>query len=142
MIFLPFMCGLRFLEIYLVLGSGTTHDFKLLTFLMNSLSISLASPENLEFNIRFRGSKFSNLDSDTFYENLTTAWSGLDSITTHPTSSRLQRVDVNIIYVLHRERDDGAEPADVKDKVLNAVFCGLPLLHKKGILFVEAVLEE
>jgi hypothetical protein len=134
------MSRLRFLEIYLDLSSGTRHDFKILTSLMGSLSISLTSPEHLEFNIRFHG--YNKFDSNTFYENLRKAWSDLDSITTHPTtSSHLQRVDININYVFHhRERDDEAEP--VKDEVLKSVFCGLPLLHKKGILFVEAVFEE
>jgi hypothetical protein len=140
LIFLPFMCRLRFLEIYLDFSSGTRRDFEVLTSLIGSLSISLTSPEHLEFNIRFHG--YNKFDSNTFYENLRKAWSDLDSIATHPTSSHLQRVDINIHYAVfhHRERDDEAEP--VKDEVLKSVFCGLPLLHKKGILFVEAVFEK
>jgi hypothetical protein len=102
---------------------------------MGTLSISLTSPEHLGFNIRFRG--YNKIDN-SFYENLRNAWSDLNSITTHLTSSRLQRVDIGITYAFHLKRDDGAEP--VKDEFLKAVFCGLPLLHKKGILFVEAVL--
>ena len=135
MIFLPFMCGLRFLEIYLDIFSGTTNDFKLLTFLMDSLSISLTSSEHLEFNIRFL---YGNINIiPTFYENFRSAWSLLDSITYHPNSSRLQRVDININYASWCEYDGWAEPD--KDEFLKAVFDGLPLLHAKGILFVEAV---
>ena len=101
-IFLPFMCRLRFFEIYIDLGSATMHDFGILSFLMGSLCISLTSPatlEHLEFNIWFRG--FSdNFDNYTFYQNLRNAdvWSHLDSITSHPTGSRLQQVDINIDY--------------------------------------------
>ena len=105
---------------------------------MGSLSISLTSLEHLELDIRFYCSKYRKFDSNTFYENLRTAWDDLDSITTHPSSSRLQRVDININYMLYLEHDDGAEP--VKEEILKAVFCGLPLLHKKGILFVDAVI--
>ena len=140
-IFLPFMCRLRFLEIYLDIGSK--HDFNILSFLMGSLSISLKSPEHLEFNIRFHG--YSQFHPNTFYENLRNAWSHLDSIATHPTSSRLEQVDININYVSHCKSDNsldtsGAEPD--KDDVLKAVLDGLPLLHKKRILFVEAVVGE
>ena len=151
LIFLPFLSHIRFLEIHLDLSSGDRRDdFKILSFLMGSLSISLTSPEHLEFNIRFRASKHSKHAFNTFYENLRTAagWSDLDSIITTTTTtthhaaantsetSGLQRVDVNIKYRLYRERDDdGAEPDE--DEVLKAVFSGLPLLRSKGILFVE-----
>ena len=142
MIFLPFLCRLRFLEIYLDFTSGDRLDFDIIFFLMGSLSISLRSPEHLEFNIRIHGSRYNKLESNTFYENLRTAWNDLDSITTHPASSRLQRINININYVIYLEHeslnDDEAE--HVKEGILKAVFCGLPLLHKKGILFVEAVM--
>jgi len=135
-IFLPFMCHLRSLEIHLDFSSGTTHDFNVLSFLMRSLSISLTSPEHLEFNIEFHG--YNQFNPNTFYENLRSAWSHLDSITTHPNISQLQRVDINIDYAAYCKHDDGAEPD--KDEFLKAVFDGLPLLRTKGILFVEAVL--
>ena len=137
-IFFPFMCRLRFLEIHIDVGSATTNDFEdldVLSFLMGSLCISLTSPatlEHLEFNISFRS--FSNdFDRNIFYETLRDAWSHLDSITTHPTGSRLQRVDINIF----RYDVDGEEPDG--DEVLKAVFDGLPSLRTKGILFVKAL---
>ena len=133
LIFLPFMGRLRFLEIHLNLCAGTEHDFKILSFLISSLSISLTSPERLEFNIRFHG--YSIFNSNTFYESSRTAWSRLDAISTHPTSARLQRVDISINYVLHHEHDGGEEPN--KDKISKAILEGLPLLFKKDILFVE-----
>jgi hypothetical protein len=132
------MCRLRFLEIYLDLCSGSSHDFVVLSFLMGSLSISLTSPEHLMFDIRFNG--FGNFDSNTFYDNLRISWSRLDSITTHSTSSRLQRVDININYVFRYEYDHGIGPD--KDEISKAVLDGLPLLSTKGILFVEAILGE
>ena len=140
-IFLSFMCRLRFFEIYIDLGSATMHDFDILSFLMGSLCISLTSPatlERLEFNIWFRGSS-NDFDSHTFYENLRDAnvWNHLDSMTSHPTGSRLQRVDINIDYSFCYD-DYGKEPD--KDEVLKAVLDGLPLLRTKGILFVKATL--
>ena len=135
MIFLPFMCGLRFFEVYLDLEGGTERDFNVFFFLIGSLSISLTSSEHLEFNIRFRYGNSNNINP-TFYENFRNAWSLLDSITYH--HSRLQRVEININYACYCEHDDGTEPD--KDEFLKAVFDGLPLLHAKGILFVEAVL--
>ena len=128
------MCRLRFLEIYLDLSSGTTHDFKMLSSLFGSLSISLTSPEHLKFDIRFRYNPNNNSNNNsitTFYENLRNAWCDLDSIASHPTSSRLQRVDININYVSHC---NGLKVE--KDEFLKAVLDGLPLLRTKGILFV------
>jgi hypothetical protein len=136
--FLPFMSRLRFFQIYIDLGSATTKDFDILSSLMGSLCISLTSPatlEHLEFNIRFR---------HIFYENLrdADAWRHLDSIATHPTGSRLQRVDININYSFHYYDasevygGDGEDPEE--DEVLKAVLDGLPLLRTKGILFVSA----
>ena len=124
------MCHLRFLEIYLDLCEGSERDFVILSSLIASLSISLASPEHLEFNIRFHGFSILNI----FYESLRNAWSHLDTISTHPTSSRLQRVDIKVNYVLYLEH---VEPD--QDKISKAVLDGLPLLLKKGILFVEVV---
>jgi hypothetical protein len=143
-IFLPFMCRLRFFKIDVNLGSATVRDFEVLSFLMGSLCISLTSPatlEHLEFNIFFRGSDNNFIHSfDRFYEDLrdADAWSHLDSIASHPTGSRLQRVDINIDYTF-RDDDNVMEPPE--DEVLEAVLDGLPLLHTKGILFVKAFSE-
>ena len=154
-IFLPFMCHLRFLEIHINLRSGKSYDFDILSFLMRSLCSSLTSPatlEHLEFNIWFCANsnefefEYDDSDSDsddyevsTFYDDLRDAdvWRQLDSITTHPTGSRLQRVDISINYYF----DDQGEESD-KQKVSKAVLDGLPLLRAKGILFVKAVLWE
>ena len=130
--FLPFMCRLRFFEIYADLGPATMHDFDILSFLMGSLCMSLTSPvtlEQLKFNISFRGDT-NSFDISSFYEDLHEAgvWS---SITT---GSRLQRVDINIDYCyLH---DNGEVPRD--HEVLKAVLDALPLLRTKDILFIKA----
>jgi hypothetical protein len=135
------MCRLRFFEIDIRLGSATVHDFDNLSFLMSSLCISLTSPatlEHLKFDIWFRGSKNRFIDrEEEFFEHLRDAyaWSRLDSLTSHPTGSRLQRVDINIGYFF---RYDDYVREFFEDNVLNAVLDGLPLLHTKGILFVEA----
>jgi hypothetical protein len=139
-IFLPFMCRLRFFEVYARLGAA---DFGILSSLMGSLSMSLTSPatlEHIEFNISFDGPGDNFFDHDGFYEDLRNAdvWSHLGSITTHPTGSRLQRVDININYRF-RYDDNGYEPDE--DEVLKAVLDSLPLLHTKGILFVKALVE-
>jgi hypothetical protein len=137
--FLPFMCRLRFFEFHAYL----VHDFNISSFAMASLRISLTSPatlEHIKFNILcvFRASvDWHNFNFNTFYESLRHAdvWRHLDSITTHPTGSRLRRVDINISYAVRCEEPD-------EDKIKKAVLDGLPLLHKKGILFVEAVLKK
>ena len=136
--FLPFMCRLRFFEINAYLGSATMHDFNILSLFMGSLRISLTSPttlEHLKFKILFRGFQ-STFNFNTFYENLRHAdvWRHLDSITTHPTGSRLRRVDISINYsfrIIDLEEPD-------EDEVQKAVIDGLPLLHTKGIFFVKA----
>ena len=139
-IFLPFICRLRFLEIYIDLGRATISDFRTLSFLMGSLCISLTSPatlEHMEFNIRFCGAIDDfDINLNRFYETLrgADAWSHLDSIATHPAGSRLQRVDINIKYGFIYDEDE-EEP---DNKVLKAVLDGLPLLRMKGILFVKA----
>ena len=133
LIFLPFMCHLRFLEISLVLGEGSERDFKILSFLIRSLSISLASPEHLEFIILFCNCiPYSPYALD---DNLRKVWNPLDSITIHPTSSRLQRVD---IYINYRFVYGVAEGPD-ENELSKAVLDGLPLLRTKGILHVKAV---
>ena len=103
----------------------------MLSFLIRSLSISLASPEHLKFKIRFRNE--SPYFPYAFYDDLRNVWSPLDSITIHPTSSRLQRVDININYGFVY---DVAERLD-ENKISKAVLDGLPLLHTKGILYVK-----
>jgi hypothetical protein len=131
------MCRLRFLEVYIALGE---ENFYLLSILIRSLCISLTSPatlEHLKFNILLRGSIYRTV-SNTFFENLRDAdvWWHLDSIATHPTGSRLQRVDVNFDYIFNYD-EDVDEPDE--DKVEKAILDGLPLLRTKGILFVKAV---
>jgi hypothetical protein len=64
-------------------------------------------------------------------------WSQLDSIITHPTGSRLQRVDIDIDYAF-RYDDNVREPGN--NEILKALLDGLPLLREKGILFVEAAI--
>jgi hypothetical protein len=140
--FLPFMCRLRFFEIYVNFNYeyDGMHGFDIvLSFLMDSLCISLTSPatlEHLKFNIMFRGQEMENYYYE-FYNNLRSAevWGHLDSITTLPTGSQLQRVDINIDYSL-RESDYYREPDE--DEVLKTVLDKLPLLRTKGILFVKA----
>jgi hypothetical protein len=110
---------------------------------MGSLCGSLTSPatlEHLELNIWFRGAsnEFEFYDDEfNFYVALRDAdgWRQLDSIATHPSGSRLQRVDISINYSF----DDDGEESD-RDKLSKAVLDGLPLLRTKGILFVKAVL--
>ena len=134
------MSRLRFFEIDAKLGPATVNDFDILSFLTGSLCTSLTSPatlEHLKVNILFRG--YNNLflfQEERFFEDLrhTDAWARLDSITSHPTGSRLQRVDINIEYHFRLD-DDGTEPH--KDDVLNAVLDRLPLLRTKGILFID-----
>jgi len=126
--FLPFMCRLRIFEITLT----NTYDFKILSSLMDSLCISLISPatlEQLEVNIMHY-----EYDDYLFYKVLrdAEAWSHLDSFTTHPSSSRLQRVNINVDYSYEDPYDYVSE-----DEVLEAVYDGLPLLCTKGILFVK-----
>ena len=107
---------------------------------MGSLGISLTSPatlEHLEFNIHFHDCR-NDFDSNAFYKNLrdADAWSHLDSIASLPTGSQLQRVDIKIGY--SPPYDDHGEAELDKDEVSKAVLDALPLLRKKGILFVKA----
>ena len=137
------MCRLRSFEVYVILNFNTRCSFDIvLSFLMGSLHISLTSPATLEylkFYIKIRGCETSPNFHDVFCGNLRDAdvWSHLDSITTIPTGSRLQRVDIDINYCI-RESDIFMEPDE--DEVVEAVLDYLPLLRTKGILFVEAFL--
>jgi hypothetical protein len=137
-VFLPFVCRLRFFEIHIDLGRANRRNFDVLSSMIASLCISLTSPailEHLKFNFWFGGyDRLFNIY--TIYGNLRDVWSHLDSIATHPTGSRLQRVDININYFfdLLKEPDE--------EEVVKAVFDCLPLLRTKGILFVEAVVGE
>ena len=136
-IFLPFMCRLRVLEIYINPPCAMIEDFDyILSFLIGSLRISLTSPatlEYLQFDLVFEGND-NEFDHYSFFNDLRRAdfWSHLDSIVTHPTGSRLQNVDIYIAYAF-RYDDDVREP-EVEKPVLDA----LPLLREKGILFVKA----
>jgi hypothetical protein len=90
------------LEFYAYLGSAAVHDFNILS---------------LKHNFHFMSLRHTDV------------WRHLDSITTHPTGSRLRRIDINFNYVYRDEKPD-------EDKIN-----GLPLLHTKVILFVEVVLD-
>ena len=120
---------------------------------MGSLGMSLTSPatlEHLEFGIRFSdrigfGERLvtPHFNSDRFIEDLRDAdvWSHLDSITTHPGSSRLKRVDINIIYTFLCEnfREEFVRDENV---VLKTVLDGLRSLRTKDILFVKILFGE
>jgi hypothetical protein len=133
------MCRLRVFEIDFDPSSARIRDLHILSFMIQSLRLSLTSPptlEHLKLGIIFTG--YSNrFDHDSFYRDLRKAdfWRHLDSIVTHPTGSRLQRVDIDIKYTF-RWDDDVCEPkkTEVEEPILDA----LPLLREKGILFVEA----
>ena len=139
------MCRLRFFKIHANFETETMDEFKfpILSLLMDSLCISLTSPatlEHLELNLRLRSRIFGS-DFESFYESLRAAdvWSHLDSITNHPTSSRLQRIDINIDYSFRYE-DDEEEPS--KDEIEKAILDSLPSLRTNRILSVKAVLGE
>jgi hypothetical protein len=137
---MPFLSRLDFFEIYIGRDNGfvTYHEFEILSLLIDSLCISLTSPATLEYlklNIQFCGND-NHFNIDGFYESLSVdVWSHLDSITTHPSGSRLQRVDISFNYAF-RDSVDIMEPDE--DEVVEAILDGLPLLRMKGILFVEA----
>jgi hypothetical protein len=125
-IFLPFMCRLRVFEIYI------RPDPAIFSLLMCSLRISLASPATLEhIKVNFVFDSPDNDYNDLLLGDLhdTDVWRPLDSIITHPTSSRLQRVDINIILRGMSELNE----AGVKQLFLDV----LPLLCEEGILFVK-----
>jgi hypothetical protein len=133
------MCSIRCFEIYVRPESARVRDFDILSFLMRALCVSLTSPatlEHLKFKIWFYAAD-DHFNLDGFYEDLRGAdvWTYLDSIIIHPTGSRLQRVDIVIIYSFRY----GNEPTN--DEILEAVLDGLPLLRRKGILSVEATAE-
>ena len=134
------MSHLRVLEIGIDPSSAAMSDFAILSFLMRSLRASLTSPatlEHLKLNLTFQGNH-SSFNHDLFYRDLRRddVWRHLDSIVTHPTGSRLQRVDIQIQYSF-RYDDDVMEPNN--DELLDsAVLDNLPLLRDKGILCVEA----
>ena len=141
-IFLPFMCRLRVLEIYIDAPIG----LGILSFLIRSLRDSLTSPatlEHLKFDIVFTGYD-NNLAYYRFFNALHSnadVWSHLDSIITHPTGSRLQRVDINIKYKFRPGYDgDVTEPHTTE--CLKPLLDALPLLREKGILFVEATVSD
>ena len=114
-------------------------DLKILSFLIRSLRISLAPPAILEhITVVILFTAYNNLfDYSGFCHDLRNAdvWKHLDSIITHPTGSRLQRVDINIKYNF-RYNGNVMDPhnTEVSKPILDA----LPLLREKGILFVKA----
>ena len=136
-IFVPFMCRPRSLDIF------TEDGFDVLSIWMCSLCDSLTSPATLE-RLKLKIVFSYPYDVDDFFENLRDAhgWSQLDSIITHPTGSRLQRVDIYIRGTVYEEDEDlydryrEFDPNEV-DEVSKAVNDSLPLLCEKGILFVE-----
>jgi len=134
-IFIPFLCRLRFFEIQIIFDrSSGVNNLDVLSFLIDSLCISLTSPatlERLEFNIIFH-----DYWHPSFYEKLRDAWSHLGSITTYSTSSQLQRVDINIKNYRYGSWDDVFDE-HIKGKIEKAVLDGLPLLRSEGILFVN-----
>ena len=146
-IFLPFMCRLRFFEIRAHLSSGSIHDFNTLPLITGSLCMSLTSPATLEhllFNIwLYDDDDHIVVHKDEIYHDLrcAKAWSYLDSITTLPTGSQLQRVDINIhldcdFYEnFHHDIEEDPIPYEVKKAVLD----GLPLLRAKDILCVNVI---
>ena len=137
-VFIPLMCRLRVFEIDYDPSSAKIGDLRT-SFMIQSLLLSLTSPptlEHLKVGITFTG-KRNYFDSRSFHEHLRDAdlWRHVDSIVTHPSGSRLQRVDIDIKYTFLA--DDGIlEPdgTEAEEPILDA----LPLLRKKGILFVEA----
>ena len=138
--FLPFMCSLRVLEIHIDPVSAVMEDFNMLSFLIRSLRISLTSPATLEhliFNIVFEGYGDDNFYYYSFFNDLRRdLWSHLDPIIIHPSSSRLQRVDINIDYIF---QDNYSNVIPVDDlEVSEPILDALPLLREKGILFVKA----
>jgi hypothetical protein len=139
--FLPLMSHLRVFTLCInPLPPGTwINDFDILPFLIQSLLVTLSSPATLEHVKLYLD--FSDVeDRDALLDDLHDAgvWKQLDSIITHPTGSRLQRVDINIAYqpASDNESDDivGTGEADVANRIFDA----LPLLREKGVLFVEA----
>jgi hypothetical protein len=138
-IFLPFLCRVRCFEIHVYPSSAVMRDFNILSFLMRSLRVSLTSPATLE-HLKFYISFFGNdnfFDHYGFYDDLRDddVWSHLDSLVTHPSGSRLQRVDIVILYSF-RYDDNVVEPDE--DEVVEPILDALPLLREKGILFVKA----
>jgi hypothetical protein len=121
-------------------------DSDTFSVLMRSLCISLTSPatlERLKFTIWFFASD-NHFNFEAFCEDLRDAdfWSHLDSIITHPAGSRLQRVDIGIEYIADYDVYVPAHLASDNNEILEAVLGGLPLLREKGVLFVEATIDE
>jgi len=101
-----------------------------LSFMIHSLRVSLSSPtklEHLKFCMEF--SYLNHLDWDAFFDDLRYAdvWKHLDSFATHPSGSRLQRVEIDIRF-----------NGNVRDSVVEHILDALPLLREKSILFVKA----
>ena len=151
-IFLPFMCRLRSFEIS---ANALMRDLHILSSLMCSLRVGLTSPATLE-HLKFNSSAdaFDDPLNAQLFEELCSddVWGHVDSIITHPTGSRLQRVDIHIHCKFHCDSDslrdncdgdsdgswdDGYGSRANNDDIAEAILECLPLLREKGILFVE-----
>lgn len=138
--FLPFMSHLRVFEITVNLISPNTgmSDFDVLPFLIRSLPVSLSSPATLE-HLKLCLGYLDDENHNILFDNLCDAgvWSQLDFIITHPTGSRLQRVDINIAYVLPYDDESDDIVVTREADVVGPIFGALPLLHEKGVLFIK-----
>src|SRR5258707_7332796 len=131
------MCHLRVFELDVSPHSTTIRDLEILSFMIRTLRVSLSSPATLErlkicIEINVDGDD-DDFDRDALYDDLRFAdvWKHLQSFVTHPSGSRLQRVDIVIEF--------GEELVGYDEtKVVKPVLDALPLLRKKGILFVKA----
>ena len=106
---LPFMCRLHFFKIYIELGSTTMYWPSWWVYFSSASHLLLHSNTwSSTFGFVIIISNSTPTDFMTFY---VTPMSGViwNSITTYPTGSQLQRVDININYCF-RYDDDGEEP--------------------------------
>jgi len=138
-IFLPFMSHPRVVEIDASPYSTTIRDMNILSFMIRTLGVSLASPatlEHLKFSIEIE-SDDDHFNGNAIFDDLRYAdvWKHLDSFSTHPSCSRLQRVDIEIKF------EDNLVGYD-ETKVVKPILDALPLLGRRGILFVKSTTYE
>ena len=128
------MSHLRVFEINLDSSPTTIRDLEILSFMIHSLRVSLSSPtklEHLKFCMEFSDLNYFDWDIwDAFFDDLgyVGVWKHPDSFATHPSGSRLQRVDIHIRFI----------GGYIRDSVVEHILDALPLLREKGILFVKA----
>ena len=130
-IFVPFMCHLRAFEVHID-PLSVMDGLHIMSLMIRSLCISLTSPATLEYlKVDISELREEFFDYDSFFEDLRDAdvWRHLDSIITHPIGSRLKKVDIHIGYHFPCH---AYEP-----QVAKTILSILPLLCRKGILFVE-----